>query len=106
MGYKQDGCILNVRFYTDDSVIGSWLTGDLVDRAFLTPLADAGVLENCRYISLDLKLAQPIGALASIRLIVPIRDNALALNNRAIAEGFEMVTYHRGQGVVWQVHPS
>ena len=67
MGYKQDGLILNVRFYTDDSVIGSWLTGDLIDRAFLAPLADDGVLDNCRYVARDLKPPRPIGSVAELR---------------------------------------
>jgi hypothetical protein len=67
MGYKQDGFILNARFYTDDSVIGSWLAGDLVDRVFLAPLADDGVLEDCRYISRKLAPPTPIGSVAELR---------------------------------------
>jgi hypothetical protein len=44
-------------------------------------------------------------AVASIRLIVPVRDNAIAIHERAVADGFEMVTYPRRSGTFWQVNP-
>lgn len=43
----------------------------------------------------------------SVRLIVPVRENALAIHDRAIADGFEMVIYPAGSArVFWQVHPD
>lgn len=67
MGYKRDGLTLKACFYTDDAVLGQWLAGDLIDRAFLAPLADDGVLERCRYVARDLKPATPIGSVAELR---------------------------------------
>lgn len=42
---------------------------------------------------------------SSIRLILPSRADAVALHDRAIADGFEMVTYPAGK-VLWQVAPG
>jgi hypothetical protein len=39
----------------------------------------------------------------AVRLIVPRREDAVAVRDRALVDGFEMVTYPRGQGVFWQV---
>ena len=41
----------------------------------------------------------------SVRLVVPRREDAIALYPRARASGFEMVTYPAGH-VFWQVHPE
>lgn len=41
----------------------------------------------------------------SVRLVFPARENAVVIHDRAITEGFEMVTYPRG-GVFWEVHPG
>jgi hypothetical protein len=40
----------------------------------------------------------------SIRLVFPIREDAVFMHDRAIADGFEMVTYPKGT-VLWQVSP-
>ncbi len=42
----------------------------------------------------------------AIRLIAPVRSEALALLKRASADGFEMVTYPGGEGVFWRVWPA
>jgi len=41
---------------------------------------------------------------ASVRLILPRREDALALHERALADGFEMTTYPAGK-MFWQVDP-
>lgn len=38
----------------------------------------------------------------SVRLVFPIRDDAVFMHDRAISDGFEMVTYPKGT-VLWQV---
>jgi hypothetical protein len=40
----------------------------------------------------------------SLRLIFPRREDALALHERALADGFEMTTYGEND-LLWQVHP-
>jgi hypothetical protein len=40
-----------------------------------------------------------------VRLIFPVRENALAMRARAIADGFEMVTYPGNPQTFWQVNP-
>jgi hypothetical protein len=46
-------------------------------------------------------------AVHAVRLIVPVRDNAIAIHPRAMADGFEMVTYPKGTGgVFWEVFPT
>ena len=40
-----------------------------------------------------------------VRLIFPVRENALAMHARAIADGFEMATYPGNPGIFWQVNP-
>jgi hypothetical protein len=41
---------------------------------------------------------------SAVRLIFPVRDNALWMHARAISDGFEMATYP-GNGAFWQVNP-
>jgi hypothetical protein len=43
--------------------------------------------------------------LKGVRLIFPVRENALAMHARAIADGFEMATYPGNPGIFWQVNP-
>lgn len=40
-----------------------------------------------------------------VRLIFPVRENALQMHARAMADGFEMSTYPGNPGVFWQVNP-
>jgi hypothetical protein len=67
MGYQQDGYAMGARFYTDDASVGSWLTGDLVDRVFLAPLADAGLLDHCCYVSRDFQPPTRASSPAALR---------------------------------------
>jgi hypothetical protein len=67
MGYQHDGYAMGARFYTDDASVGSWLTGDLVDRVFLAPLADAGLLDHCGYVARDFKPATRVSSPAALR---------------------------------------
>jgi len=67
MAYTRDGFTLDARFYTDDSVIGTWLTEELVDRVFLAPLAEDGILDDCRYVSSNFKPPRPIGSVDELR---------------------------------------
>jgi hypothetical protein len=41
----------------------------------------------------------------SVRLVFPARENAVFIHDRAIADGFEMVTYPQGS-VFWEVGPA
>lgn len=40
-----------------------------------------------------------------VRLIFPVRENALLMHARARADGFEMATYPGNPGVFWEVNP-
>jgi hypothetical protein len=40
-----------------------------------------------------------------VRLIFPVRENALQMHARAIADGFEMATYPGNPQIFWQVNP-
>jgi hypothetical protein len=41
-----------------------------------------------------------------VRLIFPVRENALQMHERTIADGFEMATYPGNPQIFWQVNPS
>ncbi len=41
-----------------------------------------------------------------VRLIFPVRENALQMHERTIADGFEMATYPGSPQIFWQVNPS
>jgi hypothetical protein len=43
--------------------------------------------------------------LKGVRLIFPVRPDALRMHARAIADGFEMTTYPGPPQVFWQVNP-
>jgi hypothetical protein len=47
--------------------IGSWLVDDLVDRVFLAPLAEDGVLDHCLYVSRDFEAAVAVASPAALR---------------------------------------
>lgn len=53
-----------------------------------------------------LKASQPHDGkpIRSVRLVFPARENAVFIHDRAIADGFEMVTYPQGS-VFWEVNP-
>jgi hypothetical protein len=84
----------------DDANVGYWaLIRDPEDGSVdenrwqrLAAIARAGALSD----------RTPVRA---VRLIAPVRAEAIALLERATADGFEMVTYPGGDGVLWRVRP-
>lgn len=85
-------------FYDETEHVGYWaLIRDPEDGSIdearwhqLSAIARAGALDD----------GSPV---KSVRLIVPVREDAVALLERAAADGFEMVTYPEGNGAFWQV---
>ncbi|HSN26930.1 MAG TPA: hypothetical protein VLT45_11605 [Kofleriaceae bacterium] len=83
-------------YFDEDENIGYWaVDGGKVDEARwkkLAAIAKKGKLPD----------KTPVQA---VRLVAPVRKQALALLQRAAADGFEMVTYPGGEDVFWRVFP-
>jgi hypothetical protein len=85
-------------FYDEDKKIGYWaLVRDPEDGSVdeprwqqLSAIARTGALDD----------GTPVTA---VRLVAPVREEAVALIPRATKDGFEMVTYPGGKGLFWHV---
>jgi hypothetical protein len=65
---------------------------------------DEEMWAELKKIARDKKLADGT-EVKGVRLIFPVRENALQMHARAIADGFEMATYPGNPQTFWQVNP-
>lgn len=85
-------------FFDEDDNIGYW--------ALIRDPEDGSVDEERWQQLADIARAKKLSDgtnVTAVRLIAPVRKEALALADRAAADGFDMVTYPAGNGAFWRV---